>query len=376
MRSAQGSLWRNTKDCLMPSVPGPRAVRIQDVASRAGVSIATVSNVVNNTRYVSPEARRKVRAAIVELDYRPSAVARSLRRQETLTIAAVFPVLTDFFTSVLSGIEDVARRGGYTVIVANSDENPDQQERYLEVLSAKHVDGMVIAFAGQTSPALQAILERRLPVVFLDRRPPSTEGPVVGVDNAGAAREAVEHLLSSCGTGHVRVGMITGLAHVSTSVERERGYREALAAHSQPVEAALIKEGHSTVEGGRAAMHALLALPPALRPSAVFAANNRMTIGARLALQEAGLACPDTVGLFGFDDHQWAMIAEPPLSVVRQPTHALGQCAAELLLALLQGNPASAKDVAVPHQIVVRASCSPACADRYRAAPPEGMPPF
>lgn len=326
-------------------------VSIATVAARAGVSKTTVSHVLNRTRFVHPETRAKVDDAIAELGYYPSTIARSLTTRKTATIAVlVSDISNPFFTAVVRGIEDGLQGDDYQLIVCNTDEAPGKQERYLRALLAKRVDGMIIAPAGAPCAFLSTVTEH-IPTLFIDRRPPEGADSVLAIDNEGAARNAVLHLLDH---GHCRIGIVVGLPHVSTSAERLAGYRLALAEREVPFDAGLVCEGNSRSTGGVDAVETLLLLKD--KPTAIFAANNLMTLGVLQALSARALRCPEDVAVVGFDDHEWASCFTPPLTVVRQPTYQMGQIAAAALLAKVRREP----DVPLARleaELIVRRSC-------------------
>lgn len=326
-------------------------VSIATVALRAGVSKATVSHVLNGTRFVSEPTSERVRAAIDELGYHPSDVARSLKTNRTTTIAAlVSDISNPFFTAVVRGIEDGLNENDYQLILCNTDEDPAKEDRYLRAMLAKRVDGLLVAPVGHSDSFLRVIAQH-IPTLCVDRGTPDLELPVIGVDNKAAAREAVAHLV---GHGHRRIGAIVGLPNVSTSRDRLRGYERALNDAGIPFDPALVDKGNSKVDGGTTGAQQLLSLPEP--PSAIFASNNLMTLGVLKALDSLGRRCPDDVAVIGFDDHDWAGHFTPPLTVVRQPTYELGKAAAGLLLRVIGGE-------AIGHvepmraELVVRRSC-------------------
>jgi LacI family transcriptional regulator len=326
-------------------------VSIGVVAARAGVSKTTVSHVLNGTRFVNPETRTKVETAIAELGYYPSSVARSLTTRKTATIAVVVSDISNpFFTAVVRGVEDGLQGRDYQLILCNTDEDVDKQERYLRALLSKRVEGIIIAATGDPSSFLQ-IVARHIPTLFIDRQPPGRDEPTLSVDNEAAAYDAVMHLSQH---GHRRIAAVVGLPQVSTSAERLAGYRRALSDSAVAFDASLVCTGNSRIEGGMAAIDALLALPDP--PTAIFAANNLMTLGVLKLLGARGLRCPQDVALVGFDDHEWASCFTPPLTVVRQPTYDMGQAAVAVLLNRIHGG-AAAPLPRMHAELVIRGSC-------------------
>ncbi len=329
---------------------------IRDVAERAGVAPITVSRVINNSGYVSEETRARVEAAIAELQYVPNSLARSLRFKRTHTLALVLTDITNpFWTTVARGVEDAASRHGFNVILCNTDENEDKQTEYLNVLLQKQVDGFLLVPARSTAEPITLIQRQRVPVVVLDRQVPGAQVDIVRGDSEGGAYELTRLLLS---LGHRRIVMLSGPRGVSTAVDRVTGYRRALTEAGIAEDAMLIYYGEYTQDGGyHMTQQALTAQP---RPTALFAANNFIAIGALRALREAGLQVPEDITLVCFDDIPATLVIEPFLTVVAQPAYEMGQRATELLLARLSGQaPDEYQEIVLPAQVIIRRSCCP-----------------
>jgi LacI family transcriptional regulator len=327
--------------------------RIRDVAKHSGVSTATVSHILNGTRQVADATRAKVLASVSHLGYRPSAIARSLRTKTTGTIGIlVSDISNPFSTAVVRGIEDVASENGHNVILCNTDESEAKAERYLSLLLSKRVDGLILAPTGRLTSCLEMFLAMGTPVVLIDRLAEGVDLPYVGVDNVESARLAVEHLIDD---GHRRIGILTGLPNVSTSVDRLKGYELALHAHGIEISPDLVKRGHSNVQLGiQAACDILRMQTP---PTAIFTTNNLMTLGCLIAFRSMGVQCPERVAILGFDDHEWAQIFSPAVTVVRQPMYEIGSTAARLLQRALKGERLAPERHLLPSQLVLRNSC-------------------
>jgi DNA-binding LacI/PurR family transcriptional regulator len=326
---------------------------MKHVAERAGVSTATVSRVLAGGEGVSGELGERVREAMRSLAYRPNRVARNLRVRTTRTIGVVIPNIENpFFTSVVRGIESVLQAADHTLLLGNADENPGQEQRYLETLRDEGVAGVIFVPVAEDADAYRRHLDAGIPFVALDRSPDALGVDVVTVANASGARAAVRHLL---GLGHTRVGLIGGPPHYSTASEREAGYGEALAAANLPRSPRLVRYGDFRETGGYSGMKSLL--EEAEPPSAVLVANNLMVLGALRAIYERGLRIPDDVAVVGFDEMPWAMSLQPPLTTVAQPTYELGATAARMLLARLREPNRPMRHVMLETQLVVRASC-------------------
>lgn len=330
---------------------------ITDVARRAGVSKTTVSHVINQTRFVEEETRQRVLKAIQELNYRPSSVARSLTTNRTETIGVIISDASNhFFGEMLLEIEDVLRPAGYGLIVCNTAEILEREAHYLDLLLRQQVDGIIAAATSQRWDILALAEFQHTPVVYLDRYFEGLEGPFVGVDNQEGAYLGTRHLIE---WGHRRIGILAGFQRLSTMRERLAGFHQALQDHDIPLPEEWVVTSPLSVEAGHEAMRHILTLPE--RPTAVFLSNNLLSLGALLAMRELDLRCPEGVSVVGFDDHPWAAVAEPPLTVVRQPTQELGQVAARMLIDLINAEQSSETRVLLECQLVVRQSCCSPC---------------
>lgn len=325
----------------------------RDVARRAGVSTSTVSHVINGTQNVSEVLRKRVLKAMRDLEYQPNAMARSLRTRRSHTLGLLVPDLANpFVPAVVRGIEDVAKDNDYSVILCNLDEDPEREREYLRVLLSRRVDGLLMGPTGERHEALERLVSERFPLVFFDRYVAGLDVSVVMLHNERAAHVAVSHLIE---LGHTRIGMVSGHPRHSTTHDRIAGYRHALSEAGLVVDERLIVGGSSTSEGAARAMTSLLAVPE--RPTAVFCANNLMTIGALSAGRRAGLSVPEELALVGFDDFSWADVFHPRLTTVAQPTYEIGRSAAELLLELIRsGGTVPPRHILLAGQLIVRES--------------------
>lgn len=306
---------------------------IRDVAKEAGVSIATVSHVINDTRYVSPELIARVKEAMERLNYHPNGIARSLKTQRTHTIGLIVSDISNpFFSSLVRGVEDAAAENGYSVIIANTDEDLAKERLYLKVLRERRIDGLIIAPTGKEVKDLKLLSEQGIPFIFVDRKIDNIEADAVLSENVEGAYQAVRYLIKR---GHRRIGVVLGLKGVSTSEERFMGYKKALGEFKTPEEEELIVRGNFRVEGGVKACRKLLSLQNP--PSAIFSLNNMMTIGVLKALRERGLRCPKDIEVVGFDDFEWADTFDFPLSTVVQQPYRMGYQGAQLLFTKIKG---------------------------------------
>ncbi|MBI5031720.1 MAG: LacI family DNA-binding transcriptional regulator [Chloroflexi bacterium] len=327
----------------------------QDVAKKAGVSVATVSRVLNDSPLVSPQVRERVLSAVKELNYQPNRTAQRLRAGRSHVIGLIISdIQNPFFTSVVRGIEDVAYKYSYSVVLCNSDEDVEKEQLYIGVLSSERVAGVIIVPTG--NDCCSPLLNLQMPVVMMDRVVPGLSTDFVVLDNVAGAYAAIQHLLE---LGHRRIGMVSAPPGISVGTERQRGYENAMHDYGIAVDAMLIQPGNFKENGGYQAASKLLELKP--RPTAIFAANNLMTMGAYQAISDKGLRIPDDISVIGFDDMPWFGLVHPPLTAVRQPTYEIGAQAAELLFArLLDSTTPIQRKILQPELIVRSSTAAPA----------------
>jgi LacI family transcriptional regulator len=330
------------------------SVTIREVARAAGVSQATAARALGGYGYASPATRRRVTEAASHLGYRPNGVARALVSRATHTVGLVVgDIENPFFAAAARGLADVLEPEGYTVLLANSDESAQRELRAVETLRDRRVDGMVVVPSEIASaPHLTDLVQSGVAMVQLDRAVRGLAADAVMVDNEVGARRAVEHLI---GLGHTRIGIVSDRPDVSSSADRIEGYRRALRATGLPHGRELESIGGSTQADGFAAAHRLLSAPD--RPTAVFTANNFMTVGTLLAIRRLGLRVPADVALVGFDDLDWTTLVEPAVTVISQPVTALGRTAGERLLARLGGDDGRPRTIRLHTELIVRGSC-------------------
>lgn len=324
---------------------------IKDVAARAGISVATVSRVLNDHPSVRPSTRDRVLTAITELGYRPNGVARSLRTHQTRTLGLVISdVLNPFFTALARAVEDQARDQGYSVIIGNADEQPGLQDHHVRSLLDRRIDGLLVSPTDDSSPLLAEVARSRVPVVFLDRWIPGVEVPVIRAGGRTAVQDLVAHLY---GLGHRRIAIIAGPTNTTTGNERVIAFRESLLRHGLDLPDRYLQHGDYQADSGRRAAARFLDLSDP--PSVIFAADNLMALGAMDEFRHRGLRVPDDIGLAAFDDIPWFLHTDPPLTAISQPTGALGHAAVRALIDLLEGRPA--ESVILPARLVPRRSC-------------------
>lgn len=329
---------------------------MKDVAKRAAVSVATVSHVVNGTRYVEPSTRERVLEAISFLHYEKDPVAGSLRTGRTHTIGLVMSTVTNpYFSDVVAGIERISVERGYGLLIADHRDDSNLEFETVSRLVRQRVDGILLQPSDAPDRSFDLLIDKGVPTVLVDRRSPRAPGPFdfVGTENRAATRALVEHLI---GHGHRRVALVAGAPGSSTTDERTDGYRAALSEAGLPVDPLLVRSGRSSEAGAAAAVGELLALTDP--PTALLSANNRMTIGVLKALHEHGIVPPTGLALAAFDDFAWADFVVPRLTCVRQQGTHIGARSFDLLMRRMTSTtddpPVSEQPAA---ELVIRESC-------------------
>jgi len=326
---------------------------IADVARQAGVSMSTVSHVINGTRHVNPETAQKVRDAIAATGFRPNTVARSLKMASTDSVGiAVSAFSNPYFSDIISAIETECARLGLMVFLSDTKDDPEQELKVVQALHQRRVDGIILAPSGDADGlALNYLLEHRIPSVLVDRTP-STKFDQVGVHNKSAAQSMVRHLVEH---GHKRIGYISGQPGFTTSAERIRGYKAALKAAGIDFDETLLITGSMNTED--AAQSASRLFDMAEPPTAIAAGNNMAMIGAMAAIGRRGLSVPGDVALVGFDDFEWADYFEPRLTVIAQPCQEIGRQAAALLVGRIADPTGTRETIRLKPQLIIRSSC-------------------
>ncbi len=329
------------------------SVTIEDVARHAGVSIRTVSRVINQRPDVAPLTRNRVQAVIEQLGYRPNTLARSMITGQTMTIGVVLPdIANPFFSRAIRGCEDFLNQAGYSIFLCNTDEDLEKEQEYLALLLDRRVDGVIVWGSRGEGDVLAATVGTELPVVTVDCH--AFDGNVVNINvqNHKGAQIATNHLLD---VGHQRIGFLAGPVTRLTAKRRLNGYLEAMAAAGlSPLVAPLVGEAiPSVLQGYEGAKQLLVA---ATRPTALFAYNDLMAAGALLAARYLNLRVPDDVAIVGFDDILMAAMMDPPLTTIRIPQYELGRLTGEKTLDLLTGRISSPETIDFRVDLHVRAS--------------------
>ncbi|MCP3771814.1 catabolite control protein A [Paenibacillus sp. MZ04-78.2] len=331
-------------------------VTIYDVAREAGVSMATVSRVVNNNPNVKPQTRKKVFEAIERLGYRPNAVARGLASKKTTTVGVVIPDISNsIFSEVARGIEDIANMYHYNIILSNADKKKEKEIRVINTLLEKQVDGLLFMGGAITEDHIQAFKTSSVPVVLCATADEQRTIPSVDIDHEKAAFDAVNVLLEN---GHRDIAMISGtLQDPSNGFARYQGYKKALEAANIPLREELVRIGNYRYESGLEVTKYFLELDN--RPTAIFAATDEMAIGAIHTLQDSGLKVPEDMSVISVDNIRMASMVRPLLTTVAQPMYDIGAVAMRLLTKLMNKETKDASElsqVILPHEVLYRNS--------------------
>jgi len=303
---------------------------MNDIARKAGVSIATVSRVMNNSGSVNDETRARILKVIKDLKYQPSRVAKRLRSKSVSSnlLGVLIPdIQNPFYVEVLRGIEDIAYTNNYAILMCNYSQDEKKEKFYLEILQSESIDGLIAAPANEHDVQLKNMVREGLPVVCVDRGLEDEDVDIVVVDNRQGAYKAVAHLIK---LGHKRIAYISGLQTIPSSRYREQGYMDALTEYNLPVLPELVRHGDSKYEGGLELCDELLSLQEP--PDAIFTGNNLITLGALESIHTHRLRIPEDIAIVGFDDMIWSNSLNPPLTAIRQPAYDIGKRACELLL--------------------------------------------
>lgn len=336
--------------------PAGSPPRIKDIAEKLGVSPATVSRALSDNELVAEATRERIRGAARELNYRPNVRARNLRTRRSMAVLMVVrDVGNPFYLDILKGVEATARAAGYSVLMGNSENDPDRETGYFDMLLDGHADGMIL-MTGKL-PAQAGFTKTQpgsLPVVVALEIIEGSSFPHVQIDNAAAVREAVRHLID---LGHTRIAHICGPVPEILSVRRREGYREAMEAAGLAVPDGYEQCGDFLLHRGRRACRALFDLPAP--PTAIFAANDEMAFGAIHELRRMGRDVPGDVSIVGFDDLYLSEAFHPPLTTVSQPRTDIGRRAMAALLEMLSGGSGPDEPIILPTTLRVRDSTAP-----------------
>lgn len=327
------------------------AASIKDVAAKSGVSAATVSHVINNTRFVADSTKEKIMSAMEELKYVPNSMARSLRTNKTRTVALLIPDISNFFfTELAEAIESVLSKNGYSLFLCNTGEDIFVEKKQIMLMSSQLVSGIIIAPTNRDFDYRSLFTDENYPIVFIDRKTNELQGDAIIVDGKRATYKAVSCLIDK---GHKRIGYIAGRSSLSTTDERLAGYLEAIEGKGIAIDESLIKRGDSKYESGYKLTEELLET----NTTAIFVSNNLMAVGAMKCLSNKNISIPERMAIIGFDDYNWSTITNPPLSTIKQPVTKLGTTAAELILKRIENPIGPFIEISLPAEYIIRKSC-------------------
>ncbi|RBW69037.1 LacI family DNA-binding transcriptional regulator [Bacillus taeanensis] len=323
---------------------------IYNVAEQAGVSIATVSKVINNTGRISDKTKKKVLKVMKELNYQPSVVASALTGKRTQTIGLLIPnIANPFFAEIARSMEDRAHELGFSVVMCSTDYQQEKEEKYISLLIRKQVDGFILASGFKSTHLIEELVKQKIPVALIAHDIASLSLDTVSVDDYKGGYQAVSHLAS---LGHERISIIA--EEVRSNDDRIRGYQDALEAYGLIFDSSLLTRTASTVDAGKQEAERLLRLKE--RPTAIFASNDILAIGAIQGARACGLSVPEDISIVGFDNTILATISDPPLTTVAQPVHDMGRHVMDLLVEEIEGKKTMKQRMMLSPELVVRNS--------------------
>jgi LacI family transcriptional regulator len=325
---------------------------MKDVAALAKVSIQTVSAIINGKPGITPETTIRVKNAIQQLSYRPYSIARSLRTRQTHTIALIVSDISNpSFSTIASSAEDIAHSFGYTLVFYNTHDDAEREAGYIRSITERWIDGAIFVATGDQMTSLDSLKESNIPTVAVDRIPVGYTGPSVTLDNIKAGRLAAEHLVN---LGHNCIAHISGPLKLSLARERKEGFCQVIQERGLEPGPCGLSEGNWECESGFEAMRQILRSK--IMPTAVFAANDRMAIGAIRAIFEAGLSVPRDISIIGLDDIEVSAFTMPPLTTVRQSFEKMASLSIHLLIDILAGKEPDRQRVVLDPELVIRQS--------------------
>jgi LacI family transcriptional regulator/LacI family repressor for deo operon, udp, cdd, tsx, nupC, and nupG len=328
---------------------------LKNVADMAGVSVATVSRVLNSEEVVKEDTKQKVLAAIKKLNYTPNRVAQRLRSTKTNSriIGLLIPdIQNPFYVDVIRGIEEYAYAHNSVVIIGNFSQDEKKEKLYIDILKSESVDGFIVAPSNEKNVYIKALMTDGFPIVCIDRGMKDVDVDLVKVDNQQGVFNAVQHLIN---LGHTRIGHVTGKPFLPTTHERMAGYEEAMKKYELEIDPEIIVSSNSDYESGAEQTARLLELEDP--PTAIFTANNLITLGALDTINRRGLRIPEDVAIVGFDDVYWANSLNPPLTAVRQPGFEIGKRSCELLIQRINKPDRAVASIILKTELMIRKSC-------------------
>ncbi|PKP55719.1 LacI family transcriptional regulator [Candidatus Atribacteria bacterium HGW-Atribacteria-1] len=326
---------------------------IKDVAELVGVHPSTVSRVINDDSRISEKTREKVFLIIKKLGYTPNAIARGLKTKRTHTLGMLIPDITNpFFAEIARGVEDAANKNDFNIILCNTDDRLKKERTYLEILRGKRVDGLILGTAHIKDKSILELEKNNFPYILVSRNIEGLDKNCVIVDDEAGGIMAAEYLIK---LGHRRIAHITGPLKTRSALNRLKGYKLTLKKHEIEYEDELVGEGDFRIKGGYQVMKRFLKL--AEPPTAIFAANDLLALGAMQAIQKKNFHIPEDFSVIGFNDIELASFVYPALTTIRQPMLEMGALAVKMLLRIIEEGEFNQRKIVLKPKLIIRESC-------------------
>lgn len=327
---------------------------IHDIARELEISASTVSRALNNNPRISLKTKEKIKAVADRLGYRPNTLASNLRNKKSNTIGIVVPLINrHFFSSVISGVEDIAFKAGYNVVISQSNDLAAKEISIVQSMFSNRVDGLIISIAMQTSnfDHLKLFRKKQIPLVFFDRAVPEIDTDKIVVDDFDGAFRVTQHLIDQ---DYKRIAHLAGPQNLTTYFDRKNGYIEALRKNNITFDESLINVSTLTSEDGVPAIEKLIALPNP--PDAIFCGNDTTALSVMIYLRDKGIRIPEDFGIVGFSNEPFSKVVSPAISTILQPGFAMGQKAAELIISKIENKDRTYQTITLPTELIIRDS--------------------
>jgi LacI family transcriptional regulator len=329
---------------------------IHDIARELEISASTVSRALNDNPRISQKTKEKIKAVADRLGYRPNTLASNLRNKKSNTIGIVVPLINrHFFSSVISGAEDVAFKAGYNVVISQSNDLAAKEISIVQSMFANRVDGLIISIAMQTDTFdhLKLFRKKHIPLVFFDRAVPEIETDKIVVDDFAGGFRVTQHLIDQ---GYKRIGHLAGPQNLTTYLDRKNGYIDALLKNGIAFDDSLIIVNTLTSDEGVPAVQQLMSLPNP--PDAIFCGNDTTALSVMIYLRDKGIRIPEDVGIVGFSNEPFSKVVSPSISTIAQPGFEMGQKAAELIIRKIENKERTYQTITLPTELIIRESSS------------------
>lgn len=327
---------------------------IHDIARELEISASTVSRALNNNPRISLKTKEKIKAVADRLGYRPNTLASNLRNKKSNTIGIVVPLINrHFFSSVISGVEDIAFKAGYNVVISQSNDLAAKEISIVQSMFSNRVDGLIISIAMQSTSFehLKLFKKKQIPLVFFDRAVPEIDTDKIVVDDFDGAFRVTQHLIEQ---GYQRIAHLAGPQNLTTYLDRKNGYIEALRKNNITFDESLINVSTLTSEDGVTAIEKLMALPNP--PDAIFCGNDTTALSVMIYLRDKGIRIPEDFGIVGFSNEPFSKVVSPAISTILQPGFAMGQKAAELIISKIENKDRTYQTITLPTELIIRDS--------------------